>query len=226
MTKDGQENRFGRFLFEDEQAERVKAGDMSAVWEFIEDNRKFLTAWARKYIRNRFYYMPQGYYEADDLLNQIYVDFPLYRLENEKAIFSSIARSFARISCGGYSGRTLVRKNKEISLDAPSEISERSGERNEGSTLSDILPSREPTPFAALERKEHVQEIAPRYFREIGRLFKADETGSDGGATFGEMLAEKYGSTAGTENSFQTVIEEVFFGYSFEEIKAYAERVA
>ena len=43
MTKDGKENRFGRFVFTDEQAERAEAGDHSVIWEFIEDNRGYLT---------------------------------------------------------------------------------------------------------------------------------------------------------------------------------------
>ena len=58
MTRDGKENCFGRFIFEDEQAERIAAGDYSAVWEFMEDNRDFLTGWARKFLRVRFFFLP------------------------------------------------------------------------------------------------------------------------------------------------------------------------
>ena len=50
MTREGKENRFGIFILDDSQVERVQSGDMSAVWEFIEQNRRFLTAWARRTI--------------------------------------------------------------------------------------------------------------------------------------------------------------------------------
>lgn len=198
MTRDGEENRFGFLVLDDEQAERMQAGDMSAVWEFIEQNRLFLTRWARKFIRVRLAYMPQGYYEVDELLNQIYVDFPYYNIENRKMLCVSIFRSFFFISGGGLSGKRKIRENKEISLDAPRGITSRSGDSENGDALSALLPSREPTPYEALERREHIQEIAPHFFSEIGKV------------------CGKNGET------FREVIEEVFFGMSFEEVQAYA----
>ncbi len=223
MTREGEPNVFGRFTFTAEQARRVKAGDMTAAWEFIEDNRKFLTNWARRFIRINLAFMPDGYYEADELLNQIFVDFPLYRLESEKGLISGIYRSFRGISCGGYA-RSRYRMGYEKSIDAPLAVSERSGDIENGDTMKDLLPSREPTPSAALEAKEHVKEIAPRYFRELGRIFKKKK--SAGGATVGEMLAAKNGERAIACSAFETVIEQIFFGYSFEEIRRYAEGAA
>lgn len=200
MTREGKENRFGRFVFEDEQTERVKAGDNSAVWEFIEDNRKFLTAWARKFIRARLGYMGKGFYEVDEFINQIYVDFPLYRVNNEKALFCEIFGSFLGISCGGYRNRRNARKDREESLEAPLSVSRRSGDKEDGGGLRDLLPSCEPTPYEVIERREHIKEIAPLFFSEIGRA-----CGKNG-------------------ERFRDIIEEVFFGMSFEEVQGYARK--
>lgn len=200
MTKDGQENRFGRFVFEDEQAERVKAGDYSAVWEFIEDNRKFLTSWARKFLYVRLYFLPQGYYEVDELLNQIFVDFPQYPLDNEKTVATGIFRSWFQIGNGGY---RCWKKSAYayISLDAPVDVSSRSGDRESGATIGELLASREPTPYEAIARKEYIKEIAPKMFAELGKV------------------CGKNGAEA-----FRDVVEEVFFGFTFEEIESYAKR--
>jgi len=218
MTKDGQANRFGRFIFADEQAERVGAGDLSAVWEFLEDNRKYLTCWAKKYLRNHLFYLPQDmygqFYKPEELLNQIYVDFPYYKLENDKTLGVSIHCSFRGITSGGYKRSWYGRRYDEISLDTPLSVSERSGNKEEEGTLLDLLPSREPTPEAALIQQEHVKEIAPRYYNELGRIVS--------GASVGELLAYNEEKRKQQQSAFQDVIEEVFFGYKFEEIKSYA----
>lgn len=225
MTKDGKENRFGRFIFTDEQAERVQAGDRSVIWEFIEDNYKYLYRWARRFIRNRLYFLPCGYVEAEEMINQIYVDFPLYSPESEKTLGSGIFNSFMGITCGGILRNWTARHNKEISVDATLSVSKRSGERAEGNTLKDLLPSREPPPDEVIEKREHVREIAPRYFYEIGRLFEQNGTELESGATVGEMLAYNEMKRK-RRGEFQDVIEEVFFGYTFEEVEDYAKRSA
>ncbi len=220
MTKDGKENRFGRFVFTDEQAERAEAGDHSVIWEFIEDNRGYLTGWAKKFIRRKLDFLPRGYIEADEMLNQIYVDFPFYNLESGNSLRISIHRSYIGITCGGIlrSGTNHGRRI-ETSIDAPQSVSVRSGDVSDGSTLKDLLPSGEPTPLQVLENKEHMQELMPHYFREIGRIFK-----QDGGATVGELL--EFAEKGEAKNGFQDVIEEVFFGYTFDEVKEYAKRTA
>lgn len=199
MTKDGKQNRFGRFIFSDEQAERVAAGDYTAVWEFLEDNRKYLTGWAHTFIRNRFVLMPSGYYEADEMLNQVFVDFPLYPLESEKSIAIGIFRSWLQIDCGGY---RCYRKSKiaSISLDTPVDIASRSGDTESGATIGELLASRELTPYERIERREHVKEIAPKFFAELGRI-----CGKNG------------------REAFRDIVEEVFYGFRFEEIERYAK---
>lgn len=227
MTKDGKVNRFGRFIFEDEQVERARAGDYSVIWEFIEDNHKYIWNWARKFVRTRLSFFPAdrhgSFYKPEELINQIYVDFPYYTLESEKTIGNGIWRSFRGITCGGFLRFWKARQSKEMSLDAPFTVSERGGDKEEGNALKDILPSREPSPDAILERQEHVQEVAPRYFHEIGRLFEQSGAESDSGATIGEILAHSAGRQV---SAFQDIIEEVFFGYTFEEVKGYARRTA
>ena len=230
MTKQGEPNRFGRFVFTDEQAERVAAGDMSAVWEFIEDNRKHLECWAQKFIRNHLSFLPQdmhgSFYKSDELLNQIFVDFPFYKLENEETLGKSIYCSFLGISCGGSRWSWKHRQNCETSFDAPAGVHRRSGETEEAGTLKDLLPSMELIPSEVVERKEHVEEIAPHYFYEIGRLFKHEKEERESGATIGELLNYQSSRHYKQVNAFQDVIEEVFFGYTFEEIKAYATKSA
>ena len=199
MTRDGKENCFGRFIFDEEQAARIAAGDYSPVWEFIEDNREFLKGWARKFLRVRFFFLPYGFYEVDELLNQIFVDFPHYVADCEKAIFKGIFQSFFNIGFGGF-----LRRNRSvcvtISLDAPCEISSRAGETESGATIGELLASREPTPYEAIAQKEHIKEIAPRFFAEIGKV-----CGKNG------------------REAFRDVIEEVFFGLTFEEVERYAK---
>ena len=230
MTKDGKENRFGRFIFEDGQAERAEAGDHSVIWEFIEDNYKYLLNWARKFVRTRLSFLPEdrhgSFYKPEELINQIYVDFPFYTFESEKTLANGVWRSFRGITCGGFLRFWKARHNNETSFEAPLTVSERSGEKADGNTLKDLLPSREPPPDAILEKREHVREVAPRYFREIGRLFEQNGTESDGGATIGEILAYNANRQERQVSAFQDVIEEVFFGYTFEEVKAYARRTA
>lgn len=226
MTKDGKYNEYGKFIFTREQAERVAAGDMSAAWEFLEDNRKFLTCWARKFWRNHYQFIPKdihGYfYKAEELINQIAVDFAFYRMEDEESLLRSISRSFRGFTCGGYCGRN-ARGCGELSLDAPLTVSQRSGDTEAGDALKDILPSGYPPPDIILERAETVRELAPRYFHEIGKLFQSER---ESGATIGEMLAAQNGEATATASPFQDVIEEVFFGYTFEEVKHYAIRTA
>ena len=199
MTRDGKENCFGRFIFDEEQAARIAAGDYSAVWEFIEDNREFLTGWARKFLRVRFFFLPYGFYEVDELLNQIFVDFPHYVADCEKAIFKGIFQSFFNIGFGGF-----LRRNRSvcvtISLDERTGISRRGGDQEEGYTIAELLHN-EPTPYEVLEQKEHIKEIAPRFFAEIGKV-----CGKNG------------------REAFRDVIEEVFFGLTFEEVERYARR--
>ena len=173
---------------------------MTAAWEFIEDNRGFLTRWAKKFIRINLAYMPDGYYEADELLDQVYIDLPLYRLDNHNGLRKGIFNSFYGISCGGCSHYYKQRKHYESSLDAPLSVSGRSGDSEDGGTLKDLLPSPEPTPYEVLAAKEHVKEIAPRYFAEIGKV-----CGKNGGEVF------------------RDIIEAVFFGFTFEEVERYAK---
>lgn len=200
MTKDGKENRWGKFYFTDEQADRAMAGDTSVAWEFVQDNYTYLYRWARKFVRNRFWYMPRGYYEAEELVNQVYVDFPLYNLLTEKSLAISIWRSYMWVGCGGFA-RYDRNVHPRLSLDAPCGITSRSGDSEDGDTLGNLLPSREPTPYEVLAMKEHIQEIAPRFFAELGKV-----CGKNGG------------------EPFRDIVEEVFFGLSFEEVKRYAKR--
>ena len=224
MTTTGEENRFGWFTLDDEQAARILAGDMSAVWEFIEQNRDKLTSWARKFIRNKLYFLSPDFYEADEFINQIYVDFPYYDLLDRRTLTISIYQTFRGISCGGCKRYHKAKTAREISLNAPLTTSARSGDKQDGDELGNFLPSREPLPSAALERKEHVKEIAPRYFHEIKRYFGQDEQQTrQSEATIGEMLAAQNGEEA-PYDAFRDVIEEVFFGFTFEEIRTFAKR--
>ena len=226
MTKDGKQNRFGRFVLDDEQAERITAGDMSAVWEFIEQNRRFLTALAHSWVYKHLAFIPNdihgSFYKPEELLNQIYVDFPLYKLESEHELFNSIFRSFRGISCGGYLKKHKARQDIEISLEAPLTVSARNGDKSDGSTLKDLLPSLDPLPFDVIANTEHVKKIAPRIFLQLADVFHIDleHMSEERGATVGDNVRHKAGERLSLEQ-FQEVIEEIFFGMSFEEVQAY-----
>ena len=225
MTKEGKENRFAWLTLDEEQAERIAAGDMSAVGEFIEQNRKKLTGMARKMLRNYTNVIPANEYEADDCIDQICVDFPYYDFTDGRTLAFCIFRSFVGVAHGGYSAGIYAKRKREqpLSLDAPLDISERSGEKEDGASLSDLLPSREPSPYEVVAEREHIEEIAPHFYHEIKRLFGGNGA-QDGGATIGEILAAKNGGEAC--NPFRDIIEEIFFGLSYEEVKAYATRAA
>ena len=99
--------------------------------------------------------------------------------------------------------------------------------KEDGATLAERLQSREPTPSEVVERKEHVAEVAPHIFHEVGRIFGrntrkvfCDE------ATVGELLAFEGGVVEIQVDPFRDVIEEIFFGLTFEQVRAYAKRAA
>ena len=161
MTRDGKENRFDWLTLDDEQAERIAAGDVAAVGEFIEQNRKKLAGMARKILRNYTNVIPANEYEVDDCINQICVDFPYYDFTDGRTLAFSIFRSFIGIAHGGYSAGIYAKRKREqpLSLDAPLAISERSGEKEDGKSLADLLPSREPSPYEAVaERRKRGRE--------------------------------------------------------------------
>lgn len=194
MTRDGKENRFGVFVFDDSQVERVRAGDMSAVGEFIEQNYTFLQRWARKFIRNRLFTFPQDYYEAEEFVNQVFVDFSFYDLSDVRTLVKSINRSFFGIGCGGYCNANKFR-SCTLSLNSRIGISSRSGERENGAELGDLLSAGVLSPLEALEQKEDIEENAPYIFREVGRVFDK------------------------RSKEFREVIETIFVGMSFEEVQ-------
>lgn len=130
-----------------------------------------------------------------EYLNQVFVDFPQYSLDNEKTIGKSIFSSFFMIGCGGY-GKYRKDKYAAVSLDAPLYVSSRSGERESGATIGELLASQEPTPYEVLERKEYMKEIAPKMFAGL------------------EKACGKNGCEV-----FRDVVEEVFFGLTFEEVE-------
>lgn len=209
------------FSMTDELAARMAAHEMEACADFVEQNRKFLAGWARKMLRDHTNVIPANEYEEGDCIDQIFVDFVYYDYSGAKMLVRSIWRSFIGVAHGGYGARVYARSKKEqaLSLDAPIEISARSGEKDSGASIADVIPSREPSPYEVVAEREHVEEIAPHFYHEIKRLFGNDPE-EQGGATIGEILAAKSGGKAG--DPIRDIIEEIFFGLSYEEVKAYA----
>lgn len=225
MTRDGKENRFAWLTLDDAQAERIAVGDVAAVGEFIEQNRKKLTGMARRVLRNYPNVIPANEYEVDDCINQICVDFPYYDFTDGRTLAFSIFRSFIGIAHGGYRKNLFGRANfRTLSLDKPASVSQRSGDTEDGETLGERMQSNEPTPYEIVAEREHVEEIAPRFYYEIKRLFGGDDEKSDG-ATVGEILAAREGEKP-PYDPFCDVIEEIFKGYLFEQVRAMARREA
>lgn len=219
MTKDGKENRFGRFIFEDEQAERVAAGDYSAVWEFMKDNGHFIFCCARSFIFKRLLRFPSNFYDAQEYVQQIYVDFITYDLTGERSIVMGIYGSFYRLMYGGK--HEIISR---ISLDAPARIYARNGDQEEGATLGELLPSCDPLPFDVIANLEHVKKIAPRIFLQLADVFQIDlhHMNEGNGATIGDIIRVKQGRKSSLEE-FREVVEEIFHGMTFEEVAAYAQ---
>ncbi len=220
MTKDRKENRFGPFIYEEEQAERVAAGDYSAVWEFMEDNGKFIFACARSFIFNRFSRCPSNFYDAQEYVQQIYVDFITYDLTDARTIIKGIYQSFYRLTYGGK--HEVVPR---ISLDTPVRGSKGNGNYFERSTLGAFLPSPDPLPFDVIANKEHVKKIAPRIFLQLADVFQIDlnHMNERNGATIGDIIRSKQGRKSSFEE-FREVVEEIFYGMTFEEVATYAQK--
>lgn len=212
-----------------EQLERAKAGDMAAIGQFIEDNYRFLRGWAWNVLDKYSGVIPKNEYEPQDCINQVCVDFPYYDFDTIDSLVLCMFRSYIGVAHGGINGKHTYHKCNErtISLDTPIGISSRTGERENGSTLGDLLPSREPLPFDVVENKEHVKKIAPAIYRELANVFGVDieHEEESGTASIGDILRQKQGKKTSFEQ-FQETIEEVFFGMTFEEVQNYAKIVA
>lgn len=194
-----------------EQLERAKAGDMAAIGQFIEDNDRFLRGWAWNVMNKHPGVIPKNEYEPQDCINQVCVDFPYYEFDTIEKLVLCMFRSYIGVAHGGIKGKRVYKDDNECttSLDAPLGISKRSGERENGATLGDLLPNGEPSPLDVLERREHVKEIAPLIYRELANLFSVNSEPND---------TKKQNFTR-----LRETIEEIFCDMTFEEVRAYAE---
>lgn len=215
MTRD----KWEPFIMTNMLAERMAAHEMAACAEFVEQNRKFLTGFARKMLRNFTNVIPAGQYEEGDCIDQIFVDFVYFDYSNAEMLMRSIWRSYIGIAYGGFKRVVFGRSDyRALSLDATIGISSRSGDKADGDELGNLLKSNEPTPYEMVEEREHVEEITPHFYHEIKRFFGGGHE-DQGGATVGEILAAKEG------NAFRDMIEDIFQGYLFEQVRAMARRV-
>ena len=221
MTRD----KWEPFIMTNGLAERMVAHEMAACAEFVEKNRKFLTGWARKMLRNYTNVIPAGQYEEGDCINQIFVDFIYYDYSNAEMLVRSIWRSYIGIAYGGFKRVVFGRSDyRTQSLDAKIGIFSRSGDKADGDGLENLLQSNEPTPYEVVAEREHIEEIAPRFYHEIKQFFGGDSE-EQRGATVGEIKAAQQGENP-PYDPFRDMIEEIFKGYLFEQVRAMARRVA
>ncbi len=220
MTTDGKPNIYGNVVLDVEQVERIKAGDSATCWAFVEQNHRFFYCWARKFISTHAERFRN--YEIAEFVGQIFVDCQYYKYDDAKSIRCSIYHSFQLIEAGGYLAKGSIRG--EIILDSPLRTYSRSGEMQDGVTIGEMIVSREPTPDIIIEAQEHIEEIAPRFYREIKReIYRHEDTNE---ATIGELLRFQKGFEQSRSERFQNIIEDVFFGLTFEEVQEYAKNSA
>jgi hypothetical protein len=107
----------------DETIKGIKNADVDAMTKFYEDNYKILCGNAKKYARNKKLLNHCYEYEFNDLIQQIYVDMPMFDFTNKRTLFFSIRACMWCAPFGGLENIKEMRCNKEymraISLDIP-----------------------------------------------------------------------------------------------------------
>lgn len=194
---------FGNFIITEEQAARIHSGDVNSAWEFIQNNRDQLMNWARSFIRNQICFLPVGFAEPDDLIDQVFLELSDYDLDRLPLVYCIQFSFFHAVGLkNGYVHKQL------IPLDAPINISSRSGETIESTTLGNLLASKEPSPTDILEQEEHLLEVLPLIYGRVESYLKTRKRSKE---TYEEELRE--------------IIEAIFVGMTLEEVQEYAKNL-
>jgi hypothetical protein len=91
------------WVYTPEQAALIKAGDMDARNRFYEDNLEFIKALAYRYAEKKRFMGVVGY-EVDNMVQQVYLDLPLFNFDAPQFLTVSIKKkSFYYSVYGGYS---------------------------------------------------------------------------------------------------------------------------
>lgn len=192
------------FVIEEGQIELIKQSDKNAMAKFIIENERFLRGWAFNFLALRKLRRNSCFYEIDDLVNQLFVDMPLFNFANKKALFVSVTRSFLGVPFGGY----RFSNKRDISVSSFDDFvkgSSRTGERIEGSRYGEFVASSDLSPLEVIEQEEHCNEVLLSVFNQLQDVSLSRTSKK----RFKELL---------------NLVEYIFPNYTFEEVCVYARR--
>ncbi|MBQ3639748.1 MAG: hypothetical protein II955_04445 [Clostridia bacterium] len=158
-----------------EQIERIRAQDWGACAEFYEANLERLRKLAHGYARAK---REQGFgdkWNADDLLQDLYIDLPLLDWDTEQAFKSSMNKhSFFFSGHGGFSYLLQHCPNKIGHKDYREEplliVDQRAGEDEDGESLLDLVAAARSVPEEMDEERE--RERLARMEADLSELLR------------------------------------------------------
>lgn len=190
--------RFNGWRITEEQITEIKAGNAQAIAAFISDNLRRVRAMAFSFLSKRHSTQRYAGYEIADLLNQLFVDLPHLRFKDGRGLWSQIRACFRCVPVGGFVNRNSRDVSCRVSVDSPAFADD------DGGTLADFIPDRAPSPLERVEQAETVEESAPEIL-----------------ACLSDVLKRSKGA-CGTESTLRAVVEYVFAGYTFAQVKRFA----
>ena len=101
----------GVWICTEKQLKKIKNNNNLAINKFFNDNYKIIYGMARKFFYNHIYIFGNTI-DINDLINQVYIDLPLYNFDNKTKLYYSIVYgSFYCINYGGISAKPYRVKN-------------------------------------------------------------------------------------------------------------------
>ena len=190
--------RFNGWKITERQITEIKAGNANAIAAFISDNSRRVRAMAFSFLSKRRGTHRYAGYEIADLLNQLFVDLPYLRFKDGRGLWSQIRACFRCVLVGGIVNRNSRDIACRVSVDCPAFADD------DGGTLADFIPDRAPSPLERVEQAETVEESAPEILACLSDVLKRGK------------------GACGTESTLRAVVEYVFAGYTFAQIKHFA----
>lgn len=190
--------RFNGWKITERQITEIKASNAQAIAAFISDNENRLRHMATAYLWKRRGMQRYAGLETDDLLNQLFVDLPRFCFKDGRGLWYSVRRCFAYTDIGGLCAVHSCEPACFRSLDEPlQETDER--------TLAAVIPDRSPSPLERMEQAESIEERAPEIF-----------------ACLSDLIGRRKTATRYKARDLRAVVEYVFAGYSYIQIKRLA----
>lgn len=190
--------RFDGWTITEKQVAEIKDGRADAIAAFISDNARRLNNMARAFLRKRACVQRYAGYETADLINQLFCDFPSLRYTDGGGLCRQIRQCFLRMVYGGLRSRSRS-VARVVSVETPASVLD-------GLTLADVLPDGAPSPLDLVESAETVEESAPEIFACLSDIVRRGKPCCD----------------VATSEDLRALVEYVFAGYTFAQIKRFA----